>query len=178
MTTLGIDPGSRYSGWCLLSAGGDLIDCGQVCAAPNTPWARRLPEIVRVFRHIIAETEPGIVGIERTEVNQGMLGDLAANPGLIGRVRAQARATQQTSQLIAELAALAAAQSARVVLVHPATGLARLTLKRGCSDRQISAAFVARFGGRLLVREHHIARAAGVALAARVVARTQAEELL
>lgn len=178
MTTLGIDPGTRYSGWCLLSATGDLLDHGQVCAAPHTPWPRVLPEIRRVFLHLISEHEPGVVGIERTEINQGLLGDVAANPGLLGRARAQARATQQTSELIAELAALAAAQSARVVLVHPATGLARLGLRRGCSDRQISAAFVARFGGRLLVREHHIARAAGVALAARVVARTQAEGLL
>jgi hypothetical protein len=170
MTILGIDPGTRYSGWCLLSQTGALLDRGQVCAAANTPWKRVLPEIRRVFRHLLEEHAPDVVGIERTEVNQGLLGQVAADPSLIGRARAQARATQQTAELVAVLCELAGLAQARVVMVHPATGLAAIGLRRGCSDREISEAFAVRFGQKLLVKEHHIARATGVALAARVAA--------
>ena len=167
MTTLGIDPGVRFVGWVLL-VDGDLADQGQwsVTTRKGTgQWQHSLTEHIRLAGHLLDELCPDVVGIEAIQVQHGMLGAGGETPNM-ARARSQAAMTQRTSELIAMLAALAGAIGATVHLIHPATGLARLGCKRGATDRDISAAYNRRWGQELLVREHHIARAAGVALAA------------
>jgi hypothetical protein len=131
----------------------------------KSPWAFRLRQTVAELERIIRTMAPAIVCIEKTQVNHGTMGAQGQDVD-VKRSRSMAARTQQTGELVTMLAAAAARCGADVQLVHPATGLARLGCKRGCTDGAQSKAYNARFGGSLRASEHHTARAAGVALAA------------
>lgn len=169
MTILGIDPGTAHTGWAVLD-GADLVTAGAVHADSTTPWRSRLPQIVAAMSRVVADNRPAVVAIEKTQVNHAPLG-AQGQAHDVARGRALAASTQQTAELVSMLCAVAGQHGAEVLLVHPTTGLARLGLKRGCTDGATSKAYNARWGQSLRASEHHIARAAGVALAAVPVAR-------
>jgi hypothetical protein len=173
VTTLGVDPGSSHVGWCLLRDG-ILADNGQWSVQEKRTWKARLNMHRRTFATLIAELKPDLLCIEQADPNasQGLLQRLAEHPEALPQIRAQLASTGRLTQLVQALAEVAHEAWVPVQYVHPATVSARLGLKRGATDRQASEAFNVRFGQRLLVREHHIARAAGCALAAKHGAAT------
>jgi Holliday junction resolvasome RuvABC endonuclease subunit len=173
---LGIDPGSAHVGWCLLECGRPdellsaahqlrLADQGQwFVQCKGRHWAAALKEHIRIANALLEKLRPDVVGIEKVQVNHAPIIGGESN---VAQARAQAAMTQRTAELVSELCTIAAGFGAKVKLVHPATGLARLGLKRGCTDGTISKAYNRMWGQTLKASEHHIARACGVALAAK-----------
>jgi crossover junction endodeoxyribonuclease RuvC len=67
---LGIDPGSRVTGYAVITASADpsprlaYVECGVVEADPGDPLERRLGEIAQGIREIVAELRPDVVAME------------------------------------------------------------------------------------------------------------------
>ena len=67
---LGIDPGSRVTGYAVLAAEGDrtprlaYLECGVVAANPGWPLERRLAEISTGLMEIIDEFTPDVAAVE------------------------------------------------------------------------------------------------------------------
>ena len=67
---LGIDPGSRITGYAVITASADpsprltYVECGVVEADPDEPLERRLGEIAAGLREIVAELAPQVVAME------------------------------------------------------------------------------------------------------------------
>lgn len=160
MTTLGIDPGAVHVGWALF-VDGDLHDQGQVCGDGKMPWRHRKPYMIRAIEQIIREKQPNLVAIEKTQRGGGR----DRSPG---QIASQADYTRDTEELAGEIGMMAVAVGAAVVRVAPLDGLRPLGLRTGASDRDVVNAFTRMFGlnrgKKLLVKDHHEARAAGVAL--------------
>lgn len=66
MRILGLDPGSRICGYGVIDADGELryVECGVLTAPDGQPMERRLGEIARGLREVIAELAPAIVAVE------------------------------------------------------------------------------------------------------------------
>ena len=157
MTTLGIDPGTARCGWVLLD-GTRLLKRGVVDIGGKQPWPVKLKAATVAFAEIMAECAPGLVAIEKTQVPPPQEDDS------VGRVFSMAQLTHRTEELSGMLQVLAVGVGAQIVRVSPAGSLSALGCKRGAKDRAVSAAFGRLFGVKCLVKDHHIARAAGVAL--------------
>lgn len=164
MNTLGIDPGTATCGWCLLS-GATILHYGTVDISGKQPWPIKRRAAEQAFASILAEHRPEVVAIEKTQVPRPQENDSPA------RVFSMGVLTQHTEELAAALTGLAVAHGAQVVRVSPAGGLSALSCKRGAKDRDVAEAFTRLFGVKLLVRDHHVARAAGVALRGQTEAR-------
>jgi crossover junction endodeoxyribonuclease RuvC len=67
---LGIDPGSRITGYAVITASADpsprltYVECGVVEADPDDPIERRLGEIASGLREVVAELAPQVVAME------------------------------------------------------------------------------------------------------------------
>ncbi len=171
MTCLGIDPGTAMCGWCLLD-GAAHVAHGTVDISGRQPWAAKRRRAEEQFASLLAEHRPDVVAIEKTQVPRPQETDSPA------RVFSMGVLTQHTEELAGALTGLAVARGAQVVRVSPAGGLSALGCKRGATDRDVAEAFCRLFGVKLLVREHHVGRAAGVALRGATEARLQVARAL
>jgi crossover junction endodeoxyribonuclease RuvC len=67
---LGIDPGSRVTGYAVLVAEGDrasrlaYVECGVLAPDPAAPVEQRLGEIARGLAEVIEELRPTVVAVE------------------------------------------------------------------------------------------------------------------
>lgn len=87
MRILGLDPGSRICGYGVIDAraagspgaGDDLayVECGTLTAPDDWPMERRLGEIARGLREVIAELAPEVVAVEDIFVHQNVRSSLA-----------------------------------------------------------------------------------------------------
>ena len=67
MRILGIDPGSRTTGYGVVETAGRslrCVECGVVAAAPELPLARRLAEILTGLLEVVAELKPEVAAVE------------------------------------------------------------------------------------------------------------------
>ena len=86
---LGIDPGSRVCGYGLLAARatGELgcDECGVLTAKAHLPMERRLGEIAKGLREVIAELAPEVIALEAVfaHVNVGSALALAQARGMV-----------------------------------------------------------------------------------------------
>jgi len=171
MRVLGIDPGSSIVGWACFDDG-KLEDHGSFRGDPRfaEDWKRRRDGLMKQISHILREKQADVVAIEETQVVTARTDSrkpLSAQA--VSGMNVNTRRTEELAGMIgmeAQVQANKAKRQVSVVRVHPATGLARLHLRRGASDRQISERFTLIFGKKLLVKDHHEALAAGVAMAA------------
>ena len=163
---LGIDPGTSYCGWCCLE-GTRLIRRGVVDISGKHPWPVKRRAAEQAFAEIVRNLRPDLVAIEKTQAAPPKEGDTP------GRVFSMAVLTQHTEELSGLLQVLATGAGAGIVRVSPAGSLAALSCKRGAKDRQVAEAFTRLFGEKCLVKDHHVARAAGVALRGEVEWRLQ-----
>ena len=162
-TCLGVDPGTATVGWFFLPEA-PPPDWGSITVQNKRPWPQTLRELTRHLGHLLEEKQPDVVAIEATLLDHSLWEKARQDPSLMGRLRAQTVLTQRTEELAAAVSALAAGMGAHVERVTPYQGLKALGLQKGATDRQASEAANRLFGTKLLVREHHIARAAGVCL--------------
>jgi hypothetical protein len=173
-TCLGLDPGTRYLAWAIIRTDappetGCLrgMDIRSSRCPRGMPWPRVLAELVRGLDGMVHECQPDVIACEATQPN-------------LSRDRTDAQAasqlvnTQRTEQLIGHVRALAASCGARFALVSPQASLQPLGLSRGATDRQAAEAYTRLTGRKLLVRDHHEARAWGVAVRGEREARLQA----
>lgn len=160
---LGIDPGTTNIGWAAFS-NGHYVDSGLFIARENDGWPQRLADFKRHLAALFAEFPPDVVGIEATQVDQGLWEQAKNGKPVLARLRGQAQLTRQTEELCGIVQGLAT--ECPVVRPTSAAALKAIGLKRGATDRQISEAANRLFGLKLLVKEHHEAIAIGVALAA------------
>jgi len=80
MRILGIDPGSRICGYGVVDEdGGALryVECGVLTAPEDWAMERRLGEIARGLRDVIAELSPAVVAVEDVFVHQNARSGLA-----------------------------------------------------------------------------------------------------
>ena len=168
MRTLAMDPGTRYTGWAVLQDG-EYADSGIIEADGALPWPQRLRALRAILVQLVACHAPDLVCIEHTQVHEGLWAAAKDDPAklqeLAPRLRAQARATRQTEELCGVIMEVAAQALAVTVRPSDTDGLRALGLKRGATDRAVSEAANRLFGLRLLVKEHHEARAIGIGLA-------------
>jgi crossover junction endodeoxyribonuclease RuvC len=67
---LGIDPGSRVTGYAVIIASADprprltYVECGVVEANEGDPLEQRLGEIAKGIREVVAELQPDVVAME------------------------------------------------------------------------------------------------------------------
>ena len=67
---LGIDPGSRVTGYAVITASADpsprltYVECGVVEADVDDPLEKRLGEVAHGIREIVAELRPDVVAME------------------------------------------------------------------------------------------------------------------
>jgi len=67
---LGIDPGSRVTGYAVITASADpssrltYVECGVVEADEDDPLEKRLGEIAQGIREVVAELRPDVVAME------------------------------------------------------------------------------------------------------------------
>lgn len=177
---LGIDPGTAHVGWALVD-GTALVDCGSFSVTTKRPWRDRKRELVRNLKALLTEAVQvhgaRLVGIEATAVNHGAYEPRNGQAPSLAQLRSMASNTQQTEELAGEIAALAAGSGCEVVRVPPTRSLRALGLK--CrpkpTDGDQSRAFSVLTGRKLLARDHHEARAYGVALATPAAQREAAE---
>ena len=161
--TLGIDPGSAVVAWALVD-GPRLLDCGQWRTIGKHPWPARRKHLVNLFAALVKEvTEQHgcrLVAIEATKPNLDPKASAA-------RVRSLMVCTQRTEELCADYGVIAARAGCEVVRVLPTRGLSALGLK--CrpkpTDGTQAKAFARLTGRKCLAKDHHEARAYGVALA-------------
>lgn len=67
MKVLGIDPGMATTGWAVVERAGDGYRAhgyGAIVTGPRTPWPRRLQEIARGLRDVVAREAPAVAAIE------------------------------------------------------------------------------------------------------------------
>ena len=67
MRILGIDPGSRTTGYAIVDADGARLrcaECGVVAAPARLPLERRLAEILQGLTEIVEELEPEVAAVE------------------------------------------------------------------------------------------------------------------
>jgi crossover junction endodeoxyribonuclease RuvC len=89
LRVLGIDPGSRVCGYGLLAApaSGELAcaECGVLTANADLPMERRLGEIAKGLREVIAELAPEVLALEAVfaQVNVGSALALAQARGMV-----------------------------------------------------------------------------------------------
>ena len=155
---LGIDPGSSHNGWALLEDG-KLLDRGQISGDSKIVWGRQLNLLTAAFRRVLAETQPALVAIEKTAMGGGAARTAA-------QAFSQAALTRCTEELAGCIGMMAARQGIDVVRVTVQGGLKALGCKHGATDREAVDAFMRLCpdSGKLLVKDHHEARAAGIAL--------------
>jgi Holliday junction resolvasome RuvABC endonuclease subunit len=174
VSTLGLDPGTRYLAWAIVRDGappetGCLrgMDIRSSRCPRGMPWPRVLAELVRGLEGMVHECQPDVIACEATQPNLSR-----------DRTGAQAASqlvnTQRTEQLVGHARAIAATVGAQFVLVSPQASLQPLGLKRGATDRQTVEAFARLTGLKRLVRDHHEARAWGVAVRGEADARLAA----
>lgn len=172
MTILGIDPGTAHVGYAIL-CDAEAPVTGEISIGGPTPWPVRLRSARAIIAQLVADVAPGVVAIEATQVHQGQWERAKTDPKELAGLRSQAELTRQTEELAGVIAELAGLVGARVVRVTPEQGRMRLGVKRGGKDRAYSEAANRMFGLKLLVREHHQARALGVGLQAQTDARIE-----
>ena len=159
MTTLGIDPGARHTGWAV-THDGTLHDHGRYTIDTSADWKRGSTRMVEQFAHLLTEMQPDLVVVESTEMSGR--GDQGRSESAVFSMAVN---TQRTEELAGRLLLAAQSAGAATARVHPARGLSALGLKRGCTDGTVSKAFTLLTGRKLLAKDHHEARALGVALA-------------
>lgn len=74
MIAIGIDPGSRYTGWGIVEVQGRQMRCveaGRICL-PDTDHAERLVLIFEGISSIVAEYQPEVAGIESVFVQKNV----------------------------------------------------------------------------------------------------------
>ncbi|MGB0955644.1 MAG: crossover junction endodeoxyribonuclease RuvC [Panacagrimonas sp.] len=111
---LGIDPGSRYTGWGIIDVAGQkqqCIDMGRIDARQGE-MPQRLHTIVSGLAAVIAEQRPNEVAIEETFVNRVN----AASALVLGQARGAAICAVAQAQL--PMAEYAAAQVKLAVCGH------------------------------------------------------------
>ncbi len=174
MTTLAFDPGTRYIAWCVLHDGA-LRDCGCIIGPElkrrdcprGVQWKTALANIVEQCRLKVHEFAPDLIACEHTQQN--------LNPKLSAKSAASNYTnTVRTEELVGHLRALAAVAGVPFAQVGVQASLAPLGLHKGAKDRDVAEAFTRLTGRPLLVRDHHIARAYGVAVRGEREARLQA----
>lgn len=156
MTTLGVDPGSSHNGWAVFRDG-KLLECGQINADGKQKWARRRPGLLAAFGRLLRQWQPDLVAIEKTQMGGG-------EERTAAQAFSQAANTRATEELAGEIMVMATKQGAACTRVTVQGGLKALGCKHGATDRQVAEAFGLMFGRKLLVKDHHEARAAGVAM--------------
>ena len=85
MRILGIDPGTVTLGYGVVEAGEnelDLVDCGTLTTAPNTPLAQRLHTLYLGLLELIARYQPSEVAIEEPFVAKNVRSALAVGEAI------------------------------------------------------------------------------------------------
>jgi crossover junction endodeoxyribonuclease RuvC len=75
MVVLGIDPGTRQTGYAVVEAGGDVaivLDSGSISASPKYPLHKRLRIIYDRLREIVARYNPDEIAIEDVFVKKNV----------------------------------------------------------------------------------------------------------
>lgn len=68
LRVLGIDPGSRHTGWGVVERRGNslvLVECGTISPRESAPLAQRLAEIAAGVRAVCERARPHAVSVER-----------------------------------------------------------------------------------------------------------------
>ncbi len=119
MRVLGIDPGSRRTGWGVVQLEGTRLrhmGAGTIAVPEKLPLAKRLYMIHQGLRQVIAEHEPGVVAVEEIFFAK------YANAALkLGHARG--------------VALLAAAESELEVHEYPPAIVKRTVVGRGAADK-------------------------------------------
>jgi len=172
MTILGIDPGWQ-TGLALLDGMSMVrgLVRGEVLSAPDDCQAEeRRDRLAMLLGVALREIRPDYVVIEAPRVDASMWGRGSGRttPEAIAESRAKARDTHHLWQLCVRFAETAGRQGVPVIWQTAAAGKQALGATGG-SDRRVVewCNRLLRPEPPLLVKHHHIARAAGVALRAR-----------
>lgn len=97
MRVLGIDPGSRITGYGIVEDGDSglkHVENGNIQPAPKMPLPKRLNDIFREISRLIREFEPDEVAIENVFVSKNARSSL-----LLGHARGTAMVAASTSNL-------------------------------------------------------------------------------
>ena len=158
MRTLGIDPGAAHNGWALLSDGA-LLETGQVNADGKVEWKRRRQSLLPHLQRIVKELQPDLVCIEATKTGGGRERNAAA-------INSQATYTRQTEELARDIMDFCKGLGIPAMRCTEGEGKKRLGFRgnESVTDRQLSERHTLLTGRPLLVKDHHEARAYGVAL--------------
>jgi crossover junction endodeoxyribonuclease RuvC len=163
MRVLGIDPGSRHTGWAVvdcLGAGTRAVAWGRVSPPERSPLAERLAEIAEGLACVAAEHRPELAAVERVfhGANARALIVLAEARGAV--LVALARAGLPYAELAPAMVKSAVAGSGRADkaqvarMVRLQLGLAPESLPADVTDALAIALACGRSagGGRLLAR--------------------------